>query len=90
MRTTMIIPDELYARVKRVARDADQTVTSLVEEALQRELDRRLNPPKRPKVVLPEPFDGGPDGGVFPGVDITNNAALLELMDEGLPIEKLR
>ena len=92
MRTTIILPDSLYEQVKQTARDADQTVTSLVEEALRRELDRRLAPGNaRKKVLLPEPFDPGPGrGGVRAGVDVTNNAELHDLMDEGLPIERLR
>ena len=92
MRTTIILPDSLYEQVKRTAHDADQTVTSLVEEALRRELDRRLASGKTPKnVILPRPFDPGPGrGGVNAGVDITNNAELQDLMDEGLPTEKLR
>ena len=91
MRTTIILPDALYEQVKRTARDSKQTVTSLVEEALRRELDRRLKPEShRKKVVLPEPFDPGPGGGIRPGLDIAHNAGLLEAMEEGLPIEKLR
>lgn len=33
------------------------------------------------------PYDGT---GVRPEVDLTSSAALLEVMDEGIPIEKLR
>ncbi|GAB08884.1 hypothetical protein GOARA_021_01210 [Gordonia araii NBRC 100433] len=91
MRTTIILPDGLYEQVKRTARDADQTVTSLVEEALRRELERRSTPgARRKKVVLPEPYDPGPNGGMRPGLDPVKTSALLEIGEEGLPIEKVR
>lgn len=88
MRTTMIIPDELYARAKGRAHDDGQTVTSLVEEALRRELQRRDALSKRQAQVELAPASGS--GGTLPGVDLTDGASLLDLMDEGQPIEKRR
>ncbi len=88
MRTTVILPDELYRQVKEHARDAGQTVTSFMEAALRQELMRRdMTPTQKVDVVL-APYTGA--GGTRPGVDITNNAALLDLMEEGVPIEKRR
>ena len=90
MRTTVILPDELYAQVKRAARDADQTVTAVMDEALRRELARRAQVLSQPDVVFPEPFDPGPGGGVRPGIDLMSNSSVLDAMNEGLPIEKMR
>ena len=84
----MIIPDELYARAKGRAHDDGQTVTSLVEEALRRELQRRDALPQQQVKVLLAPASGS--GGTLPGVDVMNAVSLLDAMDEGQPIEKLR
>src|SRR5665647_3057257 len=35
MRTTLMLPDDLYRQVKRAAAEGDRTVTSFVEEALR-------------------------------------------------------
>ncbi len=80
MRTTMLLPDDLYREVKRAAADDDRTVTSFVEEALREQLRRRgaAIQPRRPYVVKPIGH-----GGTLPGVDLTSNAALEDLM-EGL------
>ncbi len=89
MRTSVILPDELYRQVKERARSEDRTVTSFLEDALRHELGRRA---EEARTEDPERYLAAPSGsgGVMPGVDLTNNAALLDLMDEGLPFEKLR
>jgi hypothetical protein len=61
------------------------TLGELVEAALQRELAARGKTEPRPAV----PILAG-RGGLRPGVDATSNRALLALVDEGAPIEKLR
>lgn len=89
MRTTVILPDELYRQVKEAARSDDRTVTSFLEEAVRRELARRRARPEPEDFdsFIAEPFHGT---GVRPGVDLTSNVALYDLMDEGVPLEKLR
>lgn len=88
MRTTVILPDELYRQVKDRARADSATFTSFLETALRRELARRDRRAPGPVDVHLAPATGS--GGVRPGVDISSGAALLDAMDEGLPIEKLR
>ena len=41
MRTTVILPDELYRQVKQRALEAGQSVTSFMETALRQEILRR-------------------------------------------------
>ncbi len=74
MRTTINLPDELYSRLRARAREQGRTVTAELEDAVRERLDA---PPRRApfKVV---PFHGT---GTLPGVDLTNNAALEDLMD---------
>lgn len=84
MRTTLSIADELLASAKIRAHERGKTLGALVEDALRRELAVDYDAP-RPEVPI---FRGG--NGLRPGVDLTSNRALYELLDEGVPFEKLR
>lgn len=85
MRTTVTISDELLAAAKRRARSTGQTLGSLVEAALRRELARQPTRPPGPPVPV---FRGGT--GARPGLDLTSNQALYEALDEGVPLEQRR
>ena len=85
MRTTVSIHDELLASAKLRAKERGKTLSQLVEDGLRRELAVNDDPAERPPVPI---FRGG--NGLRPGVDITSNRALYELLDEGVPFEKLR
>lgn len=85
MRTTVSIADELLASAKLRARERGKTLSQLVEDGLRRELAMNDDPAERPPVPI---FRGG--NGLRPGVDITSNRALHELLDEGVSFEKLR
>ena len=85
MRTTVSIADELLASAKARARERGVTLGSLLEDALRRELAVDYGSAERPPVPI---VRGG--NGLRPGVDLTSNRALYELLDEGLPFEKLR
>ena len=80
MRTTIRLPDDLYAEAKALAARTGRPVASVIEDALRDRLKRRDRVRRnRPRVRLPT-FGGG---GVQPGVDLDDSAALLDLM-EGL------
>jgi Bacterial antitoxin of type II TA system, VapB len=81
MRTTIKIDDGLLAEAKRVAAETDQTLGEVVEEALRERLARRRAVGRGQG--LPLPTSGG--GGLMPGVDLDNNAALLDLMERDRP-----
>jgi hypothetical protein len=85
MRTTISIHDELLKSAKIRARERGVTLGGLVEDALRRELSVDYESAERPPVPI---FRGG--NGLRPGVDLTSNRALYELLDEGVPFEKLR
>ena len=76
MRTTIHLPDELLARAKRTAADSNRTVTALIEEALQAALSTRRRPSTE-RVELPT-FG---EGGLQPGGDLDDSAALLALAE---------
>lgn len=77
MRTTVRLPDELLRRAKRHAAETGQTLTSLIERALRREL-QRPRPDAPTERFRVHTVDGR---GVLPGVDLDDTAALLDRMD---------
>lgn len=85
MRTTITIDDELYRRAKARAARTGQTVSQVIEDAV-REALRPHGRGAAPLRALPV-FRGG---GLRPGVDLTDNAALRDVMDEGTPPRALR
>jgi hypothetical protein len=85
MRTTIAIGDRLLESAKREARRRGLTLGRLVEEALRRELASSARPDRPVRVPV---FHG--EGGVRAGIDVTSNRALLEALDEGLPLERIR
>lgn len=78
MRTTLRIDDKLLADVKKLAIDTGRTFTRVVEDALRVALVQR--PPKR-RAKRPKLHTCG-GKGLQPGVDLSSNAAVADLMDE--------
>lgn len=88
MRTTIRLDDELIAAAKQRAARSNRTPTAVIEDALR----QTLAPPKaeqRRQPVELATFHGDP-AGLAPGVDLDDSAALLELMEEGLSVDKRR
>ena len=77
MRTTINLPDELILRAKKAALEADTTLTEIIGDALREALATRQR--KTPKKAFKIITSGR--GGVFPGVDLDDTSALLDLMD---------
>ena len=86
MRTTVRIDDELYRAVKEHAARTGRTVGEIVEDAVRRWIstDRSGGDETVPSL----PVYGG--SGVLPGVDLTSNAAMRDLMDGDEPVDALR
>jgi len=76
-RTTVRLDDQLLKEDKRAAAEAGQSLTRLIEEALQETLTRRSSRERRRRIRLPT---YGREG-VLPGVDLDNSGALLDLME---------
>ncbi len=88
MRTTVRIEERLLREAKAVAAQERRTLTAVIDDALRQFLTRRSAPRgKRERVAL---IVLGGEGGLRPGVDLDDTAALLDLMDAGKPIDKLR
>lgn len=77
MRTTIHLPDDLLAEVKKLAAETHTTITAIVEDALRERLARRQQ--QRP--ARPVRLTTYGTGGLQPGVDLDDTAALLDLME---------
>ena len=77
MRTTIRVDDHLLAQAKRHAVETGKTLTAVFEDALRESLARRASAAKAKPIRL-KTFKGD---GVRAGVDLDNNASLLNLMD---------
>ena len=76
MRTTINLDDDLLAEAKQVAARTGRTLAAVVEDALRENLHRRRSTSRR---AVELPVFG--EGGVQPGVDLDDGAALLDLME---------
>jgi hypothetical protein len=79
MRTTVRLPDPLMLQVKKEAQRRGKTVTALIEQGLRLVLAEPEKPHPRKWISLPV---SDATGGLMPGVDLNNSAALWDLMDE--------
>jgi len=76
MRTTINMDDDLHAVVKARATTEGKSMTSFVDDALRHYLATTV------PADAPSTLDGSitKRDGVFPGVDLDDSAALLDLM----------
>jgi hypothetical protein len=84
MRTTIAVDDHLLAAARRLAKERDQTLGQVVEDALRHEI---ADAPSVERVEVPV-FRG--QGGPRPGIDMRSNRAIREALDESTPIHALR
>lgn len=86
MRTTVRLDERLLRDAKTFAARNGRTLTAIMEESLRQYLSRTpVQAAGRPFRM--RTFKGS---GLAPGVDLDDSAALLDLMEEGLPLEKRR
>jgi hypothetical protein len=78
MRTTINLPDQLILQAKKAALESDTTLTEIIANALREALTKRSR--KTPKKGKTRLITYG-SGGTFPGIDLDNSAALLDIMD---------
>lgn len=77
-RTTVRLPTELLKRAKRMAAAEGRTLTSLIEDGLRLMISEERQKAKKPRGPVPV---SKATGGLMPGVDISNSAALQEMED---------
>jgi hypothetical protein len=77
MRVIVELDDELLAEAKVLAVDSGRTLTRVIEDALRVALAQKERKPVKPAKL--HTFKGK---GLQPGVDLSSNAELADLMDE--------
>jgi hypothetical protein len=77
-RTTVRLPDALLRRAKSKAAAEGRTLTSLIEEGLRRVVSESGQPGKRERVF---PRVSSARGGLKPGINLDDSAALQEMDD---------
>ena len=78
MRTTIRLEESLLAEAKRIAAEKGNTLTAVIENALRQSFAQQGRAVKRGKVR----FSTFGKGGLRPGVDLDDSAALLDLMEQ--------
>jgi predicted transcriptional regulator len=76
MRTTIDLPDDLFAKVKRLAVESRRPLRAVIEDALREALGRH----KRSARAAPVKLTTFGTSGVQSGVDLDDSAALLDVM----------
>lgn len=79
MRTTVRLPDDLYRRAKARAAASGVTFTQLLEDALRAVLTDERAAEESPLYEV-QPLPAG--RGLQPGVDLNDQAALLDVMED--------
>jgi hypothetical protein len=87
MRTTIRLDDGLLEQAREEARRRGETLTALIEQGLRHELAKTKTAGPRRKVEIPVSKQ---EGWLRPGLDLTSTSRPLGMLEEGLPIEKLR
>jgi hypothetical protein len=85
MRTTVTLRDSLYEEAKVAAARQGTSVGSVIEDALAAYLARAAEVAESDLPDLPVT-----QGSIRQGVDINDSSALVELLDEGRPLDALR
>jgi hypothetical protein len=85
VRTTVRLDDDLYREVKERAAREGRTVASVLEDAVRVGMRRPAD--TEAKRFVPPTFGSG---GLMPGVDLSDNSALSDLLDADTPLEELR
>jgi hypothetical protein len=77
MRTTIKLDDDLLIEAKAIAAQSGRTFAEVVEEAVRDSFARRRMARRRQETPVLPSFG---TGGLRPGVDLDDNADLLDLM----------
>lgn len=77
-RTTIRLPEDLVRRAKRKAAAEGRSLTALIEEGVRRVLNEKSSGKRADRVLPPISAKAG---GLIPGVDLNDSAALQEIED---------
>ena len=77
-RTTVRLPKELLDRARRQAAVEGVTLTALIEDSLRKAVSDRSGRTPANRIL---PRISKATGGLLPGIDLTNSAAIQEIED---------
>lgn len=77
MRTTIHLPDDLFAQAKKIAAESHRTLAAVIEDALRAALAHR----RRSSRSAPMKLTTFGKTGLQAAVDLDDTGALLDLMD---------
>ena len=77
-RTTVRLPKELLDRARRQAAVEGVTLTALIEDSLRKAVSDRSGRTPANRIL---PRISKATGGLLPGIDVTNSAAIQEIED---------
>ena len=77
-RTTVRLPEDLVRRAKRKAADEGRTLTALIEEGLRQVVNEKSSDWVVDRILPPV---SSASGGLLPGIDLDDFAALQDLED---------
>lgn len=82
MKTTLLLPDDLYREVKATAALSGRSVTSIVEESLRRFLAEQGIPERLPDLPVSKSKGGFTDEFMATGIDFSNTSEVLAWLDQ--------
>ena len=77
-RTTVRLPEDLVRRAKRKAAAEGRSLTALIEDGLRRVVNEPVSAAGAPRILPPV---SSATGGLMPGIELDDSAALQELDD---------
>ncbi len=77
-RTTVRLPEELIERAERKAAAEGRLLAALIEDCLRLVVDEPASVSRAPRVLPPV---SSASGGLMPGIDLNDSAALQDLDD---------
>jgi hypothetical protein len=78
LRTTLRLEESLLMQAKILAAKQNKTLTALIQEGLCKVIKEAQTAKPGRKVAIPISKQSG---GIWPGIDISNSAELLDIMD---------
>jgi len=78
MRTTVRLDNALLEQARQEAARRHETLTALLEQGLRQILRQSRSPRRKKRISLPVSRNSG---GTLPGVDLNDNSALLDAME---------
>ena len=79
-RTTVRLPEDLVVRAKRKAAAEGRSLTALIEDGLRRVVNEPAAAGRAVRVLPPV---SSAVGGLMPGIDLSDSAALQDMDDRG-------